>query len=501
MIFVAFSFADAGGAIRMAGALLQSPGGQQWTREQPGPVGRRPAHNILRHRSGITAYAAGRIADEMSAFNLLFDTDMVDTMIAETNREAERVKEAWTPTTRTEMASFIGLCILRGVYKGHSESIDELWSAEHGRVIFAKTMSLTRFKDIRRFLRFDNRETRNGRLMRDKLAAVRMLLDGLVQNSQSCYIPTETVTVDEQLYPYRGRCRYIQYIPSKPAKYGLKFWSLNDTVNSYSWNFKMYTGRDEERELPLGEHVVLQLSEGLRGSGVGITVDNFFCSLPLARQLRQRDMTLLGSMRSNRREVPIELRSHRNRDLYSSEFVYTPEDGIQLCAYKAKANKIVLMLSSQHSAPSVTAQENRKPTVIIDYNKSKGGTDSMDQQIGCYTVKYKSRRWHVVVFCNVLDIACLNAFILHRESFPEWNANKSHRRRLFLVQLGQALCALNRQDPIRREVAPPRAAPGKGRCHMCSRQEDRKTRSRCTVCNNFTCAQHLQSICIVCNPI
>ena len=39
----------------------------------------------------------------------------------------------------------------------------------------------------------------------------------------------------------------------------------------------MYTGRDEDREeQPLAEHVVLTLVEKLRGSGLNVTVDNFF---------------------------------------------------------------------------------------------------------------------------------------------------------------------------------------------------------------------------------
>ena len=41
-------------------------------------------------------------------------------------------------------------------------------------------------------------------------------------------VPGESVTIDEQLYPYRGQCRYRQFMPSKPAKYGLKFWLLCD---------------------------------------------------------------------------------------------------------------------------------------------------------------------------------------------------------------------------------------------------------------------------------
>ncbi|KRY04854.1 hypothetical protein T01_11867 [Trichinella spiralis] len=38
------------------------------------------------------------------------------------------------------------------------------------------------------------------------------------------YNPSENVTVDERLYPFKGRCQFRQYMPKKPAKYGIKFW-------------------------------------------------------------------------------------------------------------------------------------------------------------------------------------------------------------------------------------------------------------------------------------
>ena len=255
--------------------LLVSPSGQQWSRTPPGS-GQRQSRNILRVHPGITCYAAARARDEESAFGLLFDQFMMETIIVETNRYAYKVKgNRWKAVDQQELKTFIGLCILRGVYRAHGECLNELWSVEHGRKIFRQTMSLNRFKEIQSSLRFDNPETRQSRQRNDKLAAIRLILDSFTQNSQKCYMPGEAgVTIDEQLYPFRGRCRFIQYIPSKPAKYGLKFWALNDSATSYCWNIEMYTGKDENRDRPLGEHVVINLSKNLQGSGIGITVDN-----------------------------------------------------------------------------------------------------------------------------------------------------------------------------------------------------------------------------------
>ena len=126
--------------------------------------------------------------------------DMIETILIETNRQGRRKKGAdYKVIDFAEMKAFIGLLILRGVYRAAGECTDELWSALHGRVIFSKTMSLSRFKLILSILRFDNVETRQGRLTRDKLPAVRLLIDGFVQHSQDSYVPGPSITVDEQL--------------------------------------------------------------------------------------------------------------------------------------------------------------------------------------------------------------------------------------------------------------------------------------------------------------
>ena len=140
-----------------------------------------------------------------------------------------------------------------------------------------------------------------------------LLLDGLTNNSQKCYFPGPTVTIDEQIYPYRGRCKFVQFVPSKPAKYGLKFWSLKYSQSSYCWNLLTCTGRDKDRQgRQLSMRVVLTVSEKLRGSGLGITVNNFFFSLHLARRLMEMNMTLLGTIRANRCEMPQELLYHHD---------------------------------------------------------------------------------------------------------------------------------------------------------------------------------------------
>ena len=58
-------------------------------------------------------------------------------------------------------------------------------------------------------------------------------------------------------------------------------------------------------------------------------------------------MSLVGTIRGNRREVPKKGREIKKKGLYESVFAYS-EEGMQIVSYKSKKNKNVSLLSSQH---------------------------------------------------------------------------------------------------------------------------------------------------------
>ena len=100
------------------------------------------------------------------------------------------------------------------------------------------------------------------------------------------------------------------------------------------------------------------------------------------------------------------------------------------------------MISSAHNSGSIGLSDpTKKPEVIFQYNETKGDVDVVERMIGEYSVKYKSRRLYVVVFCNVLDIACYNCFAFFSEVFPEYEGNNCHKGRVFLIDLGTMLSA------------------------------------------------------------
>lgn len=183
-----------------------------------------------------------------------------------------------------------------------------MWSEQNGRPKLRATMPLKRFKTFLASARFDDKSTRTVRQQADKLAAITELFDAFVEKSNSLYNPSPFVCVDETLVGFRGRCSFRVYIPSKPARYGIKVWSLCDCGTNYVCNLQVYLGKEgESAEQRQGERVVKDLTLRLYGSGRNVTTDNFFTSYNLAQFLLTKQLTLLGTVRKNRREVPHEL--------------------------------------------------------------------------------------------------------------------------------------------------------------------------------------------------
>ena len=76
---------------------------------------------------------------------------------------------------------------------------------------------------------------------------------------------------------FRGRYPFRQYIPSKPAKYGIKIWWCCDAETSYPLKGEVYLGKqpDQPREVGQGARVVKELVAPWYRSGRNVTADNF----------------------------------------------------------------------------------------------------------------------------------------------------------------------------------------------------------------------------------
>ena len=92
------------------------------------------------------------------------------------------------------------------------------------------------------------------------------------------------------------------------------------------------------------------------------------------------------------------------------------------------------MMSSSHSDVSI-ADCHSKPT-IIDYDKHKGGVDTLDENCKEFNCLRKTNRWPMVINYSLINVAANNAFIVMR------GVGKSSKKTEFLKRLSFQLAEL-----------------------------------------------------------
>ena len=200
---------------------------------------------------------------------------------------------------------------------------------------------------------------------------------------------------------------------------------------------------------------------------------------------------------ANRREVPSQFKAAKGRENESTKALYDHSNKILLLSYVPKRNKNVLMMSSSHSSDSIT-DCHKKLIVITDYNKRKGGVDTLDENCEEFSCLRKTNRWPMVINYNLINVDTNNAFIVIRSS------GRCDRKTDFLKQLSFQLAQpylSNRKLRGETKVLAKkmgfidtasntmnRTVQGikRGRCYRCGKH----TRLACLACRRRVCPQH-----------
>lgn len=494
----------------------------KWKKTPYNEARRRAPQNIIIHLPGVKG-PGKNVSSAEGAWNLLIDDHILCTIVECTNKYILKIRNQFTRcrdakiTDLVEIKAFIGLSYLAGVYKANHLNLEELWSTNgDGIEIFRLTMGLRRFRFLIRCLRFDDLETRQDRRKIDRLAPIRECFQRFNENCQKCYSPGENITLDEMLIAFRGKCVFRQYNPKKPARYGIKIFSLVDSRIFYTYNMEIYAGTQPEGPFSLSNQsveVVKRLVRPVSGSGRNVTLDNWFCNYSLLNDLREIKLSLVGTLRSNKPQIPSVFKCKR-REANSSMFGFQKNG--TLVSYVPNIKKNVFLLSSTHFNDEIDQETGdlRKPAIVTYYNKTKGGVDTVDRMIAAYNVSRATKRWPMVIFYTMLNIAGINSQILFTG-----NRHKVKSRRVFLRQLGVSLLQEQLQrrrtnntglplpisigiKRLQSEISTPQTAElpddsGKRLpCSSCQQTKRRRlTKYKCHVCKLPLCLEHSRMRC------
>ena len=145
---------------------------------------------------------------------------------------------------------------VRKMYSKQTAYLRSHWSTKFpfSNDTFSTIMSGRRFDLLMKYFHLNDSEKQPPRESPNfnRQYKIRPLLDMIVCSFQSTYVPGQHISVDETMIGFKGRLAWIQFMPKKPTKWGIKAWVAADATTGYVWNFHLYTGQTETQTISYG---------------------------------------------------------------------------------------------------------------------------------------------------------------------------------------------------------------------------------------------------------
>ncbi|XP_057181896.1 piggyBac transposable element-derived protein 4-like [Triplophysa rosa] len=440
-------------------------------------------------------------------FELFFTRSVLQTIVDHTNIYAaqnfKRGENQWRDTSVQEFKSFLAMVIYMGLLK--CSSLEDYWKTSNiYRLPFPnRIMSGKRFVSISAALHLSDpkvdaaNEEKKGTDEYDRLCKIKPLYQDIQEACKNSFQPFQNISIDERMVASKARNGLKQYMKNKPTKWGYKLFVLADSLSGYTWDFFVYEGKSDTKQgKGVGYDTVMRLAnEKLLGSGYKLFVDNFFTSPSLFEDLLRKKIWACGTLRANRinhSKTPAprgNIRWFRDNKLLFVE--WKDRRDVLMCSTFHKAfngDTVKRKVKGEKTGRSI--KDFPVPAAVLDYNKHMGGVDLSDALIGYYKVLHKTRKWYRTFFYHFVDIAVVNAFILHKHLAKEKNEKLMTQK-----EFREGLCSdLAKAGSCYSEVTPspellhlPKYISDDGsvrrKCRMCSL----KTAVVCSVCKVPLC--------------
>ncbi|XP_051977768.1 piggyBac transposable element-derived protein 4 isoform X1 [Xyrauchen texanus] len=447
----------------------------------------------------------------LQLFEFFFSTSVMQTIVRNSNAYGAKCqdgKKPWQNFSMKDFRSYLALVIYMGLLKC-SSSIDYWKKSEIYSLPFpAQIMSGKKFLTISRAFHIsdpnedEENDKKKGTPEYDCLFQIKPLYQHIREACKAYFHPFQNISIDERMVASKAKNTLQYFMKNEPKRWGYKLFVLADSLCGYTWDFFVYEGKpNPEQTKGIGYDSVMALvNEKLLGTGYKLFVNSSHISPILFRDLLSKKIWACGTVRTNRIGHSKKPAPRGNKRWFRDDsllFVeWTDKNDVLMCSTFHKAYNGDTAKRRVKGKDGVwTTEDFPVPAAVLDYNKNMGGVDLSDKLIGNYTVLHKTRKWYQSFFYHFVDIAVVNAFILHRHMAKVKNlqplTQKKFREALVSELTGTSISHTSAQDPkqsLPQELHLPKhicgdSTIGRRKCKMCHY----KTPLVCATCNVGLC--------------
>ncbi|XP_055750279.1 piggyBac transposable element-derived protein 4-like isoform X1 [Salvelinus fontinalis] len=461
----------------------------------------------------------------LDLFQMFFTKVTVRTLCDNTNRQAARnigrgKKFKWIDITVKEFYKFIGLVFFTALVK--TKAISDYWITNS---IFsipfpATVMNRDRYRIISWNIHMSDpdedavNDSKKGTPEYDRLFRLKPLMNDIRHACMSCFHPHRNLAVDERMVASKARNGLIEYIKSKPTKFGFKIFVLADSSNGYTVDYAVYIGKNT---FPVGfgichDSVMSLVRPSVLGAGYHVYLDNYFSSPKLFKDLFDMKMGACGTMREGRLGFPRSEENALTKKSPRGSLRWIREGSLLFVKWK-DAREVSMGTTIHQAYGGETIKRKRKnkdgkwshesipvPTPILEYNKNMGGVDLSDQLITYFSAHRKTMKWYRTLFYHFVDIATTNSYIIHKD-LCKVNKMQPMTHKEFTQALVAQLCEVSietQSKPTNTGHTPvpikpvadksKRSSAGRKRCELCKKSGHSKdTPWKCNECGVPLC--------------
>jgi len=165
------------------------------------------------------------------------------------------------------------------------------------------------------------------------------------------------------------------------------FWLI---AKPSTWFLQKFTQEPAlmHRDFQSHPQAVLDLVSSVSGTSRNITTDNYYTSIPLAKELKSRKLNLVGTMKKNKAHIPPSFLA--KADEGTVQYAFDHANNFTLLSVAPKKNKRIVFLSTI-DLERKRDEDTGKEEINVFYNHEKGGVDSHDQMCSLYTTARKNK--------------------------------------------------------------------------------------------------------------